>query len=283
MTDQSTGADADAGAGTPPARVALVTGASRGIGAHIAVALADDGWSLAVLARNAAGLADITDRLRRQGAEVLPVACDVTDEAAVDAAVHRVREHFGRIDLLVNNAGLIEPEVPIWDADVDRWWEVIVTNVRGPFLMTRAVVPLMIEQGAGRVVNLNSGAGTRENPLLTAYTASKSALARLTGGTAAAGAEHGVHAFDLAPGVVRTDMTASMDMHRQRTDWTDPGDVTALVVAMASGDLDAWSGRMVRAGADSVAELRRRGAQGLPAGARMLRLQPWGGDDPLVG
>ena len=78
-------------------------------------------------------------------------------------------------------------------------------------------------------------------------------------------------------------MTASMDMHRQRTDWTDPGEVTALVVAMASGDLDAWSGRMVRAGADSLADLRRRGAQGLPAGARMLRLQPWGGDDPLVG
>jgi NAD(P)-dependent dehydrogenase (short-subunit alcohol dehydrogenase family) len=263
-------------------RVALVTGASRGIGAHIATALAEAGWSLAVLARSEQSLADVTDRLERAGAEVLPVACDVTDEAAVDAVVTQVRDHFGSIDLLVNNAGLIEAEVPIWEADPEEWWQVVVTNVRGPFLMTRAVAPVMIGQGGGRIVNLNSGAGTRENPVLTAYTASKSALARITGGTAAAGAEHGVHAFDLAPGVVQTDMTAAMDMHRDRTDWTDPGDVTALVVALASGELDAWSGRMVRAGADSVEQLRSRGDTGLADGARMLRLRPWGPDDPVA-
>lgn len=268
---------------SPQTPVAVVTGASRGIGAHIATALAQAGWKVALTARSEGGLTDVTDRLRARGATVLPMACDVTDSSDVDQSVRRVVAELGGIDLLVNNAGLIEPEVPLWESDVDQWWQVVVTNVRGPYLMTRAVVPRMIQGGGGRVVNINSGAGTRESPVLSAYTASKSALARITGATAAAGAEHGVYAFDLAPGVIQTDMTASMDMHVGRTDWTDPGEVTALLLAMASGELDAFSGRMVRAGADSLEVLRAKVAHGLPEAARMLRLRPWGDDDPLAG
>lgn len=264
-------------------KVALVTGASRGIGAHIATALADDGYAVAAVARSEGSLSGLTDRLRGCGATVLPLVCDVTDQDAVDGATRRVCNELGRIDVLVNNAGLIEAEVPIWEADPDQWWQVLVTNVRGPFLVTRAVAPVMIGQGGGRIININSGAGTRENPVLTAYTASKSALGRITGGTAAAGAEHGVLAFDLAPGVVQTDMTAAMDMHRDRTEWTDPADVTALVLALASGELDAWSGRMVRAGSDTVQMLREQAAQGLADTARMVRLLPWGEDDPVAG
>jgi NAD(P)-dependent dehydrogenase (short-subunit alcohol dehydrogenase family) len=263
-------------------RVALVTGASRGIGAHLATALGEAGWSVAVLARSLEGLEEVTSRLRGQGHTVLPVAADVTDAGAVEQAVHTVVDELGRIDLLVNNAGLVEPEMPLWEADVETWWQVVVTNVRGPFLLTRAVVPGMIEQGGGRIINVNSGSGTRESPVLTAYTASKSALARLTGGTAAAGAAHQVRAFDLAPGVVETDMTHGMRMHESRTDWTDPGDVTALALALADGELDAFSGRMVRAGSDSLDQLRSLASGALPDGARMLRLRPWGDDDPLA-
>lgn len=263
-------------------RVALVTGASRGIGAHIATALAQAGWKLALTARSDGALTDVTARLRSEGATVLPLACDVTDSSDVDQSVRRVVGELGGVDLLVNNAGLIESEVPLWDSDIDEWWQVLVTNVRGPYLMTRAVVPLMIERGGGRIVNMNSGSGTRESPVLSAYTASKSALARITGSTAAAGAEHGVHAFDLAPGVVQTDMTASMEMHTGRTEWTDPADVTALLLAMADGQLDAFSGRLVRAGADTLDSLRARAEAGLGDGARMLRLRPWGDDDPVA-
>jgi NAD(P)-dependent dehydrogenase (short-subunit alcohol dehydrogenase family) len=260
---------------TPGARrVALVTGASRGIGAHLVRALVGAGWQVVGLSRTG-GVPDGAD-----GAEGMP--CDVTDELAVDRAVTEVVSRHGRIDLLVNNAGLIEAERPVWEADVDEWWQVLVTNVRGPFLLTRAVVPHMIAAGGGRVVNLNSGAGTRERHDLTAYCASKSALARLTGGTALAGAEHGVHAFDLAPGVVETDMTHSMRMHEGRTDWTTPQDVAALLLAMADGELDGFSGRMVRAGADDLEQLRRRSDAGLGEGERMLRLRPWGPDDPLA-
>lgn len=257
-------------------RVALVTGASRGIGAHLSRALLDGGWHVVGLSRSGG----TTDGV--EGTSFEAVACDVTDEGAVDAAVAEVMERHGRIDLLVNNAGLVEPEQPLWEADADRWWQVMVTNVRGPFLLTRAVVPHMIAKGGGRVINLNSGSGTRESDVLTAYHASKSALARLTGGVALAGAEHGVLAFDLAPGVIESDMTHSMQMHRGRTDWTDPEDLKALALALADGELDGFNGRFVRAGTDDLDELRRRSRAGLAEGERMLRLRPWGDDDPVA-
>ena len=252
--------------------VALVTGASRGIGDLAVRALLGAGWTVVGLSRSGA-VAD--------GAEGMP--CDVTDADAVATTVGQVIDRHGRIDLLVNNAGLIETEVPLWEADVDEWWQVMVTNVQGPFLLTRAVVPHMITAGGGRVVNINSGAGTKERGDLTAYCGSKSALARITGGVALAGAEHGVLAFDLAPGVVETDMTHSMRMHDGRTEWTAPQDVTDLLLAFAAGELDGFSGRMVRAGADDLDTLRAHSRAGLPDDARMLRLRPWGEDDPVAG
>lgn len=267
---------------TQHTRVALITGASRGIGAHIARALASEGWSIAALARSESSLSDVASAITEAGAEVMTLACEVTDVDQVTSAVDTVLEQWGHIDLLVNNAGLIEPEVALWDADPEQWWQVIETNVRGPFLMSRAVVPAMIAAGGGRIVNMNSGAGTKENGVLSAYTASKSALARITGAVATSAADDQVFAFDLAPGVVATDMTASMDMHRGRTDWTDPGDVTGLVVALASGELDAYSGRMVRAGVDTVEALKSQAEAGLSDGARMLRLRPWGEGDPVA-
>lgn len=263
---------ADSVDGAHGARVALVTGASRGIGAHLVRALVGAGWTVVGLSRSGTVPA---------GAEGL--ACDVTDAEAVQTTVAHVVAEHGHIDLLVNNAGLVETEQPLWEADVDQWWQVMVTNVKGPFLLAHAVVPHMIAAGGGRIINLNSGSGTRESAALTAYHASKSALARLTGGLALAGAEHGVHAFDLAPGVVETDMTHSMDLHRGRTEWTDPEDVTALVLAIADGELDGFSGRFMRAGADDLDDLRTRSRAGLGEGERMLRLRPWGPDDPVAG
>ena len=260
---------------TPPERVAVVTGASRGIGAAIARALAGNGYAVCLLARDGSAAARVAAEIGSLGERpAMSRSLDVTDEIAVGAAVDEVLSSWGRIDLLVNSAGLIEPEVPLWEADVDAWWSVITTNVRGPFLMTRAIVPTMIAAGGGRVLNLNSGAGTAGRAELSAYCASKSALARITEGTHLAGWAEGIRAFDLAPGVVRTEMTLSMDLHRGRTQWTDPADVTDLVLALASGDLDAWSGRFVRAGVDTPETLAQRAAAGMDSDARMLRLRP---------
>lgn len=267
--------------GSLPGRVALVTGASRGIGAVIARALADDGYAVCLLARDGSAAAAIATEIGAAGGLALARAADVTDEAAAAEAVEAVMASWGRIDLLVNSAGLIEREVPLWEADVDQWWSVIRTNVRGPFLMTRAVVPRMIAAGGGRVINLNSGAGTTGRAELSAYSASKAALARITESTHLAGWASGIRAFDLAPGVVRTQMTLSMELHRGRTSWTDPADVTDLVLALAGGDLDAWSGRLIRAGVDTPGALRERAGLGMDDAARTLRLRPWGLSDPL--
>jgi len=265
-----------------PGRVAVVTGASRGIGEMIARALAGEGYAVCLLARDGSAADRVADEIRSLGrSAAMARSADVTDDVAVRDAVAAVLSAWGQIDLLVNCAGMIEKEVPLWEADVDQWWSVITTNVRGPFLMTRAVVPSMIAAGGGRVINLNSGAGMAERAELSAYTASKSALARVTGSTHLAGWAHGIRAFDLAPGVVRTRMTLSMAMHRGRTQWTEPSDVTNLALALAGGELDAWSGRFVRAGVDTPASLRERAGLGLDDAARTLRLRPWGSSDPL--
>jgi len=264
-----------------PERVAVVTGASRGIGAASARALAEDGYAVCLLAREGGAAAVVAAEIGSSGGLAMAMSVDVTDELGVGEAVGAVLSSWGRIDVLVNNAGSIEAELPLWEANVDQWWSVITTNVRGPFLMTRAIVPHMIAAGGGRIINLNSGAGTAERAELSAYCASKSALARITGGTHLAGWAHGIRAFDLAPGTVRTEMTLSMELHQGRTQWTDPTDVTNLVLALAGGELDAWSGRFVRAGVDTLESLSEQARSGLDDDARRLRLRPWGSSDPL--
>ena len=241
-------------------RVAVVTGASRGIGRHLANALEDHGYA--------------EERGSRSVAEV-------TDRAAVERWVADVVDRHGRVDLLVNNAGVIDAEVPLETSDPDQWWSTMEVNVLGPYLVTRAVLPTMLAAGSGRVVNLNSGAALRPGAVASAYNASKTALARLTGSTQLSGRDRGVFAFDLAPGVVRTDMTLAMQAHVGRTEWTTPEEVSALLLGMADGRLDAWSGRLVRAGVDTVESLVARAGSGLREVDRTITLSPWGEDDPL--
>ncbi len=260
--------------------VALVTGASAGIGRHLAEGLAARGAAVAGIARGGDRLRAAMDEVAAAtGSRTLAVPADVTDAAAVDAAVAVVSRELGTVGLLVNNAGLIDAaEVPLWDADPGQWWAVVESQVRGPFLLARAVLPGMVAAGGGRVVGLASGIGTRANPLYSAYSAGKTAQMRITESIDLAGAAHGVRAFDLAPGVVDTAMTRAMPMHEGRTEWTSPGDVVDVVVAIAAGELDHWSGRFVRAGVDDLATLRATTPDG---DARRLRLRPYGDTDPL--
>ncbi len=252
--------DTDDGAGRGGHLVAVVTGASRGIGRAIALALEDAGW---VVERGSSTVAPVTDR------------------DALAAWVGDVVERQGRIDLLVNNAGVIDTEVDLFASDPEQWWHAQEVNVRGAYLMTWLVAPQMLAAGGGRVVNLNSGAGRRAGAVASAYNVSKTALARITGSTHLAGWDRGIRAFDLMPGVVRTDMTEAMDAHVDRTEWTSPDEVTALLLALASGDLDAFSGRFVRAGIDTPESLRAMADRGLDPGERMLDLVLRDGD-PLA-
>src|SRR5690606_36229647 len=154
-------------------QVALVTGGSRGVGHGIATTLAGAGAKIALFARAADRLASAARACDPTGADVLTAAVDVTDAASVDAAVAEVERRFGRIDLLVNSAGVTDPaEVPLWEADPDEWWRVFEVNVRGVALLLRAVLPGMVERGAGRVVNMASGMALRTVPEYSAYSSS---------------------------------------------------------------------------------------------------------------
>ena len=240
--------------------VAVVTGASRGIGRFVADALEDAGYAV-----------------ERGSSAVAPV----TDRAALTAWVDEIVERHGRIDVLVNNAGVIDTEVDLFASDPEQWWHTQEVNVLGAYLMTWLVAPHMLAAGGGRDRQRQQRGGPPAGADAAPTTSSKTALARVTGSTHLAGWARGIRAFDLMPGVVRTDMTAGMDAHAGRTEWTDPAEVTDLVLALVSGELDAWSGRFVRAGIDTVGSLGARADAGLAPEERTLALA-LGESDPLT-
>src|SRR3954451_958950 len=217
--------------------VALVTGASTGIGRHLVEGLAARGMAVAGLARNGERLAAAMDEVAAStAARTLAGAAGVTDRASVTAAVEMVVEELGPIDLLVNNAGLIDAaEEPLWEADPDQWWDVVSSHIRGSFLLCRTVVPWMVLRNRGRIINIASGQSLRANPEFSAYGVAKTGLVRITEALAGALEGSDVHAFDLSPGVVDTQMPRSMSMWRGFTDWTPPERVIEFVAAVAAG------------------------------------------------
>jgi len=259
----------------------MVTGASTGIGGRLVEGLAARGMAVAGLARGEERLsAAMAEVAAATGGRTLAVAADVTDRVAVQAAVDRVVDELGRVDLLVNNAGVIDAaELPLWEVDPEQWWHVVTTHIRGGFLLARAVVPWMVLRNRGRVVNIASGMTVQARPEYSAYSVAKTGLMRMTEALAIALEGSDVRAFDVSPGVVETEMTRSMEMWRGFEDWTPPERVVELVGAIAAGELDAWSGRLIRAGVDDVDTLRAITPEDA---ARQLRLMPYGHDDPLA-
>jgi len=261
-------------------RTALVTGAGRGIGRGIAIGLARSGYTVGLVGRTRAHLDAVADEI---GDRVFVAAADLIDPTEVDDAVARIEDELGGIGLLVNNAGVIERAAADFVADdVEDSWRVIEANLRGPLLVTHAVLPGMLARGEGRVVNLNSGAGHRAMTEYTGYAVSKGALARFTTQLDAQYRDRGLRVLDLAPGHVETQMTTGMPMHAGRSEWTPVEAVAELVRAFGDGELDALSGRFVRAGTDTVESLQAATAQILAADARTLNLSRYGEDDPVT-
>jgi NAD(P)-dependent dehydrogenase (short-subunit alcohol dehydrogenase family) len=231
-------------------RVGVVSGAGRGIGRAIATALAAEGMSLLVLSRTGSELRTLADDLTtRYGVQVLPAAVDVTDVEAVERAVLHAEQHLGTVDLLVNNAAVIErDELPFWEADVEEIWRVLANNLRGPLLLTRALLPAMVQRGHGHVVNVTSrGRAASRTGTYTGYLLSKRALSVLTESLAAPLAGTGEVVVDLHPGLVRTAMTTSMPVWDDVTEW-DPAEASAqVVVDVARGRYDGRSGTLLDA------------------------------------
>jgi len=266
----------------PAGHAALITGASRGIGRELAIGLAQRGVSVGLLARDQQRLDAVVAQCRSHDVVAVGVSADVTDRDDVARAVDAVVGSLDRIDLLVNNAGVIEPvERAFLDTDVEDTWRVVEVNVRGPVLVSHAVLPVMLAGGGGRIVNINSGSGYKATQAYTGYGISKGALARLTTLIDAQYRDEGIYAFDVAPGHVRTEMTTAMPMHEGRTTWTPPEAVVEMVAAISAGRLDELAGRYVRAGTDTVESLLDKRTEIVDGGARVLGLIPYGPDDPL--
>lgn len=267
----------------PDRNRALVTGANRGIGRYLALGLAAAGYDVALLGRRREALDEVADECGSSGGKAVVAVADVVDRAQVGSAVAEIEDALGGIDLLVNNAGVIEPDDrPFAEADVEQTWHVVEVNVRGPILMTHAVLPGMLNRGSGRIVNLNSGAGHKAMTAYTGYAVGKGALARLTTQIDAQYRDRGIAVFDVAPGHIETEMTRGMPMHAGRTDWTAPEALVELAVGIGAGHLDALSGRFFRAGTDTVDSLLATADEILDADARTLRLAPIGPDDPVA-
>jgi NADP-dependent 3-hydroxy acid dehydrogenase YdfG len=187
-------------------RVALVTGASSGIGEATALALAEEGASVAIAARRTDRLEALAARLGKDGTSVIVIELDVTDEAACRAAVARTRDELGGLDILVNNAGVMLLG-PIVDADTEDWRRMISTNVLGLMYLTHAAVGGMVEQGRGDIVNVSSVAGRVARAGAGAYNASKWAVNAFSESLRQEVTAKGVRVGLVEPGAVATELT----------------------------------------------------------------------------
>ena len=200
-------------------KVALVTGAARGIGLAVAKRFLADGFCVALLDIEGELLAKSASALQRHES-TLAVTCDVSDANAVASAVSAIQRRFGRLDALVNNAGVavFAPLMETSDAD---WSRVLAVNLSGPFLCTKAAVPLMRAHGGGAIVNITSISGLRASTLRSAYGTSKAGLAHLTKQLAVELAELGIRVNGVAPGPVDTAMAKAVHSAEIRADYHD--------------------------------------------------------------
>jgi len=230
-------------------RVAVVTGASSGLGVGFATALAQAGASLVLAARRADRLESLAAKLGEAGVEVLPVACDVTDSSQVDALKDACLERFGRVDILVNNAGTTEV-VPAEDETEEAFLRVLNVNLNGSFYCAQRFGRVMLDAGAGSIINVASifgfvGSGSIPQ---AGYAASKGAVVNMTRELAAQWARRGVRVNGIAPGFFRSEMTEemfaderSMSWLRKKTPAGRPGEVEELAGAVIFLASDASS------------------------------------------
>jgi NAD(P)-dependent dehydrogenase (short-subunit alcohol dehydrogenase family) len=204
---------------TPAHKVALVTGAARGLGLATATRFLQDGWRVAMLDILGDTLQAAVTDLDRPAA-TLALTADVSDPAAVQRAVQQAHKQFGRIDALVNNAGIAVFK-PILEVTLEDWSRVMAVNLTGPFLMTQAVAPIMRDQGGGAIVNITSISGLRASTLRVAYGTSKAGLAHLTKQQAAELGQYGIRVNAVAPGPVDTAMAKAVHTPEIRADYHD--------------------------------------------------------------
>ena len=266
-------------------RVAIITGAGRGIGREIALAYAREGARLVLSARTSSELEEVAEKAREIGSEAIAIPTDVGDQAQVGAMVRMTVDEYSVIDILVNNAGIVGPVAPLEDTDVSEWITTIQVNVVGTYLGCRAVLPVMLEQGHGKIINL-SGAGASNAPKnLSGYGTSKAAVVRLTECLALELADKNIQVNALGPGATHTGMweeirdrskaIGDIERYEQGITVTSGGGAAIeraadLAVLLASDDSGSLSGRLIHIN-DDFASLPSRLSDIMESDAYTLR------------
>lgn len=230
-------------------QTALITGASRGIGAATAVHLSDLGANVMLLARSGDEISELATDIREHGAQAEALVCDIAKNEDVENAVAACRDRFGGLDILVNNAGLIDPIARIDDADPEAWAKVIQVNLIGVFQMLRAALPLMVSTGGGTVINISSIAAVKALEGWSHYCASKAAVLSLTRSVMEEFGSQGIVCAGLSPGTVATGMQKSIASSGinpiSKTPWEahiPPEWVARAIAWMAAGGAAEYAG-----------------------------------------
>jgi len=217
-------------------KVALVTGGGRGIGKAVALAYAREGVKLVICARTASEVEQTAGEIRGLGTECLGLVCDVSVEDSVATLVKDLENHFGRVDILVNNAGVMTRPVSLVELEVRKWDYTLAVNLRGSFLVTRTILPLMFRQKNGSIINVSSTIGRGAYANFAAYAVSKWGVEGLTQTLAAEVKFHNIRVNSVDPGTVATKLTGYAGSR--------PESVTGVFVFLASDESRGITGRM---------------------------------------
>lgn len=251
-------------------KVAVVTGAGRGIGKAIAFQLAREGAHMALMARTESELQQTLREIKHFGGKGITHTLDVTKSREVNTAFAKVEKDLGAIDILIANAGIFRAVGPIWKIDSNDWWKDVTTNLLGVFLCCQAVLPCMIKRRGGRIVTMVGGGLLGPHPYGSAYGASKAGLMRFTETLAKEVREYDISVLGLRPGLVHTDMLDRLAQTSSGKRWMPgfarrlrinenipPDRAAALAANMAAGRFDDFTGRCISVD-DDVGEIEKR-------------------------
>ena len=226
-------------------KVVMITGASRGLGRALTLACAEEGANLVITSRSAESFEPVAEEAEGTGVEVLAIPADISRSTHVERLVDAAVERFGRIEVLINNAGLLGPRVPIEEYPENEWRKVLEANLTGPFLLTKAVIPYMPEGGS--IVNITSGVSIEGRPRWGAYSVSKFGLEGLTQILAAELEEHGIRVNSVDPGSMRTEMRAAAYPDEDPMTLITPEDNTDVFLYLASDESRNVTGERFKA------------------------------------
>ena len=267
-------------------KIAIITGAGRGIGRAIAIAFAKEGAKVSLVARTVSELEETAQLIEEYGSQSIVIPTDVTEPGSVTAMVQETISRYGRVDILVNNAGVSGPIGPLQDNRIDDWIKTIQVNVIGPYLCCKSVVPLMTNQGGGKIINLAGAGANNAWANLSAYCTSKAGVVRMTEVLALELENKNIQVNALGPGSIHTRMWEELRNGAEAANATEIQEIgdrvlsgggaslekpAELAVFLASDDSGELSGRLISAVADDYNDIASKIPEIMQSEALTLR------------